>query len=118
MTLAPTRAELNLDGRRLSYLDYGGPGQPLLALHGHLHEGRTWEHLARDLAPDWRIIPPTNAATATPTAHPATPATATSPTPPPCSTNSTPDQSSYSATPSAASTPSNSPPATHTSSAP
>ncbi|HEY1180551.1 MAG TPA: alpha/beta hydrolase [Phytomonospora sp.] len=58
MTLHPTRAELDLDGRRLSYLDYGGLGQPVLALHGHLHEGSTWEHLAHELAPDWRIFAP------------------------------------------------------------
>ncbi|GAA2238630.1 MULTISPECIES: alpha/beta fold hydrolase [Kitasatospora] len=52
------RAELDLAGRRLSYLDFGGPGRPLLALHGHLSEGRTFAALARALAPQWRIIAP------------------------------------------------------------
>jgi len=52
------RGELSIDGRRLSYLDFGGPGRPLLALHGHLYEGRTWTHLARALAPRWRLIAP------------------------------------------------------------
>lgn len=52
------RGELRIDGRRLSYLDFGGPGRPLLALHGHLYEGRTWERLAEALAPHWRVIAP------------------------------------------------------------
>ncbi|GAA0365000.1 alpha/beta hydrolase [Actinoallomurus spadix] len=52
------RGELDLDGRRLSYLDFGGTGRPLLALHGHLYEGRTWAPLAEALAPRWRIIAP------------------------------------------------------------
>ncbi|WP_234440444.1 alpha/beta fold hydrolase [Streptomyces rimosus] len=54
----PVRAELMLDGRRLSYLDFGGNGRLLLALHGHLDEGRTFSRLARDLAPDWRVVAP------------------------------------------------------------
>ncbi|GAB2790260.1 alpha/beta fold hydrolase [Amycolatopsis magusensis] len=53
-----TRGELDIDGRRLSYLDFGGPGRPLLALHGHLYEGQTWAELARALAPRWRVIAP------------------------------------------------------------
>ncbi|MQY03751.1 Haloalkane dehalogenase [Actinomadura sp. RB68] len=52
------RGEFFIDGRRLSYLDFGGPGRPLLALHGHLYEGRTWERLAEALAPRWRVIAP------------------------------------------------------------
>ncbi|WP_055623853.1 alpha/beta fold hydrolase [Streptomyces sp. JHA19] len=47
----PARAALTLDGRRLSYLDFGGPGHPLLALHGHFSEGRTLAPLARALLP-------------------------------------------------------------------
>ncbi|MGK4584367.1 alpha/beta fold hydrolase [Kitasatospora sp. HPMI-4] len=54
----PVRAGLDLAGRRLSYLDFGGPGRPLLALHGHLSEGMTFAALARDMAPQWRIIAP------------------------------------------------------------
>ncbi|MEC3975909.1 alpha/beta fold hydrolase [Amycolatopsis sp. H20-H5] len=56
--LTPVRAELTVDGRRLSYLDFGGPGRPLLALHGHLDEGRTWSALAAALSPRWRVIAP------------------------------------------------------------
>lgn len=52
------RVHLDLDGRRLSFLDFGGLGQPLLALHGHFSEGQTFAHLARELAPDWRVIAP------------------------------------------------------------
>src|SRR4051812_48864857 len=54
----PARSVLHLGGRRLSYLDYGGPGRPLLALHGHFGEGRTSSRLAAALTPSWRIIAP------------------------------------------------------------
>ncbi|MGR8011476.1 alpha/beta fold hydrolase [Streptomyces hypolithicus] len=52
------RAELVIDGRRLSYLDFGGTGRPLVALHGHLSEGATFARLAHALAPEWRLIAP------------------------------------------------------------
>ncbi|MEU8925446.1 alpha/beta hydrolase [Kitasatospora sp. NPDC048545] len=52
------RKELTVDGRRLSYLDFGGPGRPLLALHGHLSEGAVWGRLAAELAGEWRVIAP------------------------------------------------------------
>ncbi|WP_460365760.1 alpha/beta fold hydrolase [Actinocorallia lasiicapitis] len=52
----PVRAAMMVDGRCLSYLDFGGPGRPLLALHGHFNEGRTFAELARALAPDWRVV--------------------------------------------------------------
>lgn len=54
----PKRAALTVAGRRLSFLDFGGPGRPLLALHGHFGEGRTFTRLARDLGGDWRVIAP------------------------------------------------------------
>ncbi|MEU4533600.1 alpha/beta hydrolase [Streptosporangium sp. NPDC023825] len=54
----PTRAELHIDGRRLSYLDFGGTGRPLLALHGHMSEGASFAGLAAGLAPGWRVIAP------------------------------------------------------------
>ncbi|MEU9704255.1 alpha/beta hydrolase [Streptomyces sp. NPDC047981] len=44
------------DGRNLSYLDFGGPGRPLLALHGHYNEASAFEPLAEALAPRWRVI--------------------------------------------------------------
>jgi pimeloyl-ACP methyl ester carboxylesterase len=46
----------DINGRRLSYIDFGGPGRPLLALHGHMSEGGSFSDLARELAPDWRVI--------------------------------------------------------------
>src|SRR5215208_3962686 len=54
----PVRAELDIAGRRLSYLDFGGSGRVLLALHGHLSEGLSFTDLARELAPDWRVVAP------------------------------------------------------------
>ena len=54
----PMRRTLDLGGRRLSCLDFGGPGRPLLALHGLLDQGATWTHLACELAPHWRVIAP------------------------------------------------------------
>ncbi|MDX3099053.1 alpha/beta hydrolase [Streptomyces sp. ME19-03-3] len=50
------RAALMVGGRRLSYLDFGGRGRPLLALHGHFSEARTFTDLARALAPVWRVV--------------------------------------------------------------
>ncbi|MFG2986762.1 alpha/beta fold hydrolase [Streptomyces sp. NPDC048258] len=44
------------DGRRLAYTDFGGPGAPLLALHGHFQDGRSFEELAREVGPAWRVI--------------------------------------------------------------
>ncbi|MFE3763902.1 alpha/beta fold hydrolase [Streptomyces sp. NPDC059104] len=43
-------------GRKLSYLDFGGPGSPLLALHGHYNEASAFAPLAGALAPRWRVI--------------------------------------------------------------
>ncbi|MFF5705860.1 alpha/beta fold hydrolase [Streptomyces sp. NPDC012794] len=55
---ATSRSELLLGGRRLSYLDFGGTGRPLVALHGHLSEGVTFAALARTLGPEWRVVAP------------------------------------------------------------
>lgn len=52
------RAALHVDGRRLSYIDHGGPGHPLLAMHGHFGEGRTFARLAAALTPRWRLVAP------------------------------------------------------------
>ncbi|MFB9368239.1 alpha/beta fold hydrolase [Kitasatospora albolonga] len=58
-TATPVRSTLVLaDGRRLSWLDFGGPGRPLLALHGHLAEGADFTGTAALLAPEWRVIAP------------------------------------------------------------
>ncbi|MEU8776896.1 alpha/beta hydrolase [Streptomyces sp. NPDC048606] len=57
-TTRPARATLDIDGRALSYLDFGGAGRPLLALHGHLSEGASFTALAAALGPAWRVIAP------------------------------------------------------------
>ena len=41
---------------RLSYLDFGGDGTPLLALHGHFGCARPFAGLADALRDSWRII--------------------------------------------------------------
>ena len=44
------------NGLRLSYLDSGGDGQLLIALHAHWMEATTYTPLAAALAPQWRIV--------------------------------------------------------------
>jgi esterase len=44
------------DGLKLSYLDSGGVGETLIALHSHWMEGRTFASLAAALAPGRRVI--------------------------------------------------------------
>ncbi|MFD9411335.1 alpha/beta fold hydrolase [Streptomyces sp. NPDC059989] len=52
------RHELKIDDRTLSYLDFGGTGRPLLALHGGMSEGLAFTGLAEHLGDAWRIIAP------------------------------------------------------------
>nr|WP_051810534.1 alpha/beta hydrolase [Streptomyces alboflavus] len=42
--------------QRLSFLDFGGPGLPLLAFHGNFNEAAVFGPLAEALAPQWRVI--------------------------------------------------------------
>ncbi|MFI8930407.1 alpha/beta fold hydrolase [Streptomyces sp. NPDC053474] len=42
--------------QQLSFLDSGGSGRPLLALHGHYNEASAFAPLAEALAPQWRVI--------------------------------------------------------------
>lgn len=51
-----TRETFTIDGRRLSYLDFGGTGQPVLALHGHMSNAASFTRLAADLLPGHRLI--------------------------------------------------------------
>ena len=44
------------NGLKLSYLDTGGDGQPLIALHAHWMEAGTYTQLASALAPKWRVV--------------------------------------------------------------
>src|SRR5215469_8276866 len=40
----------------LSWLDTGGDGPLLIALHAHWMEAATFRRLATDLAPGWRVV--------------------------------------------------------------
>jgi esterase len=44
------------DGLTLSYLDQGGDGIPIVALHAYWMEAGTYTDLAEALAPKWRVI--------------------------------------------------------------
>ena len=44
------------NGLTLSYLDSGGEGQVLIALHAHWMEGKTFLPLANALYPQWRVV--------------------------------------------------------------
>jgi pimeloyl-ACP methyl ester carboxylesterase len=50
------RLSFDHDHLTFSYLDAGGNGRPLLALHAHWMEARTFASLAQALAPAWRVI--------------------------------------------------------------
>ncbi|MEU8686272.1 alpha/beta hydrolase, partial [Streptomyces sp. NPDC048611] len=57
-TATAKRSAFTVDGRVLSYVDFGGPGRPLLALHGHMSEGLSYAEFAARLASEWRVIAP------------------------------------------------------------
>lgn len=50
------RNQFHHDGLTLSYLDAGGDGQVLIALHAHWMEAVTYTQLAAALGPEWRVI--------------------------------------------------------------
>lgn len=50
------RSQFHHDDLTLSYLDTGGEGQALIALHALWMEATTYTRLAEALAPEWRII--------------------------------------------------------------
>ncbi|MFG2914804.1 alpha/beta fold hydrolase [Kitasatospora sp. NPDC048298] len=47
---------VELGGRRFAYLDFGGDGPPVLALHGHFGRGRIFAPLAAALAGRYRVV--------------------------------------------------------------
>ncbi|MGG2461345.1 alpha/beta fold hydrolase [Streptomyces sp. RGM 3693] len=56
MTSTMTMETVTVRGRRLAYADSGGPGVPVLALHGHFGRARAFAGLAAALAPEFRVI--------------------------------------------------------------
>ncbi|MVU76282.1 alpha/beta fold hydrolase [Nocardia sp. ET3-3] len=51
-----TRHSFAIAGRTLSYLDFGGTGRTLVALHGHMSDGASFADLASNLTPGRRLI--------------------------------------------------------------
>jgi pimeloyl-ACP methyl ester carboxylesterase len=51
-----TRREFRRHGLRLSYLDAGGSGRLMIALHAHWMEASTFVPLAAALQPDWQVV--------------------------------------------------------------
>ncbi|MFB9907669.1 alpha/beta fold hydrolase [Allokutzneria oryzae] len=54
--MTAARTAITVRGTRLSFVDFGGPGAPLLALHGHFGRARMWFRIAAELAPSYRVI--------------------------------------------------------------
>ncbi|MGW6458001.1 alpha/beta fold hydrolase [Streptomyces sp. NPDC055078] len=54
----PVQSSIRLAGRVMSYVDFGGPGIPLLALHGTFGRGAQFTRLAHDLGEQVRVIAP------------------------------------------------------------
>ncbi|GAB2588298.1 alpha/beta hydrolase [Streptomyces capparidis] len=54
--MPPAESYLRLRGRRFAWLDFGGPGPVLLALHGHFGRGRIFTRLAGALAGRYRVV--------------------------------------------------------------
>jgi pimeloyl-ACP methyl ester carboxylesterase len=47
---------VDLDGLKLHYLDWGGPGLPLVMLHGFSGHAHTWDHTAGALSHEYRVL--------------------------------------------------------------
>ena len=50
------RSSFEVEGRKLSYLDFGGAGSALIVLHGHFSEGADFGPLAERLGSRWRVL--------------------------------------------------------------
>jgi pimeloyl-ACP methyl ester carboxylesterase len=55
-TSSPASRYLELDGLKLHYLDWGGPGIPLVALHGFTGHAHTWDSTAAALSERYRVL--------------------------------------------------------------
>jgi pimeloyl-ACP methyl ester carboxylesterase len=47
---------VEVDGRKLHYLDWGGGGPPLVMLHGFTGHAHTWDHSAAALGHHYRVV--------------------------------------------------------------
>ncbi len=54
----PEESWANVGELRIRYLDWGGDGLPVLALHGLASSGHWYERVAARLSPSYRIIAP------------------------------------------------------------
>ncbi len=52
----PASNFVDLDGLKLHYLDWGGPGLPLVMLHGFTGHAHTWDHTAAALSDQYRVL--------------------------------------------------------------
>jgi pimeloyl-ACP methyl ester carboxylesterase len=52
----PASGFVNVDGLKLHYLDWGGPGIPLVMLHGFTGHAHTWDRTAAALSHDYRVL--------------------------------------------------------------
>src|ERR1700749_3989976 len=55
-TAPPESTLVDLDGLKLHYLDWGGPGIPLVMLHGFTGHAHTWDHTAAALSDKYRVL--------------------------------------------------------------
>jgi pimeloyl-ACP methyl ester carboxylesterase len=51
-----TQRSISLRGRDFSWIDFGGPGRPVVALHGTFGRGVQFGPLAQRLAPEYRVV--------------------------------------------------------------
>ena len=52
----PASRYVDLEGLKLHYLDWGGPGTPLIALHGFTGHAHTWDSTAAALSERFRVL--------------------------------------------------------------
>lgn len=54
--MAPNDLKISVNGRQLHVIDWGGPGEPIICLHGLTANGRSWDRIAERLSPEYRVI--------------------------------------------------------------
>lgn len=54
--MATTATATALDGTTIRYTDHGGPGRPVLLVHGITESGASWDPVTERLAPTERVI--------------------------------------------------------------